>query len=449
MSQQLTEESLQPIQQPKSLTRKRPYISFLTDTVDQPWSPRPKRYRPESVDRFVTQWVESVSGPESYRERHCRSDSLLNHPDGDFISRRLTQSVPNMVNNCDAEGSTVPTTPESAVSRSNLQSFEPSDAATSADVTSDAYTTKSKKHLVEDQSYRSVNLDLNNIFMRSKREEFPEHISDLINLVSRGRNSPEPSFDPEQEDELEELARGAPETEVQTYFHKWIFSGSKNLLHCSDRMPMANHAVPSTCKQHKVSNPKPDLLFGYKRNLALPQHRLLGPLSKEMTATSSNQAYPFLLIEFKADSPSGNGSLLVATNQCLGGAASCVNLVERLNDRLKACKDDENRPLNSAAFSVAMNGTEARLFISWKHDVNYYLQDVRGFLLSEADHYLLFRKYMRNILDWGKDDRLNQIRESLDKLLEENRKMATAISKSRSSPSDDESGRNSKAKRNA
>jgi hypothetical protein len=54
----------------------------------------------------------------------------------------------------------------------------------------------------------------------------------------------------------------------------------------------------------------------------------------------------------------------VATNQCLGGSASYVNIAERLNRRLKQCKSDEVRPIDSAALSIAMNGTEARLYIS-------------------------------------------------------------------------------------
>ncbi|MCJ1468572.1 hypothetical protein MMC07_007201 [Pseudocyphellaria aurata] len=261
--------------------------------------------------------------------------------------------------------------------------------------------------------------------MRSKREEFPEYISVLINLVSRGRYSPEPSLDPEQEEKLEMLASGAPETDIQRWFREWVFTEFRNALHCSDRMPMAKRAVLCTFVEHRVGTPKPDLLYGYERRLAFPQHCLLGSLSSDVTATASNQAYPFLDVEFKGDGPSGCGSIWVATNQCLGGAASCVNLAERLNDRLQGCKNDEIRPLNRSAFSIVLNGRETRLFVCWKHkDLNYYLQEVEGFLLSHADHYLLFRRYVRNIIGWGKGQRLQEIRDS-DKLLEEDRKRAS------------------------
>ena len=55
-------------------------------------------------------------------------------------------------------------------------------------------------------------------------------------------------------------------------------------------------------------------------------------------------------------------------NQCLSGSASCVNITEHLNDQLRKYNLKE---INSAIFSVALNSTEARLYIRWKHDHKY------------------------------------------------------------------------------
>jgi len=58
-------------------------------------------------------------------------------------------------------------------------------------------------------------------------------------------------------------------------------------------------------------------------------------------------------------------------------------------------------------FSIAMNGTEARLYVIRKQDEpNYYMANFRRFLLHNHDHYVAFRKDVRNILDWGKGNRL-------------------------------------------
>ncbi|KAM6519266.1 hypothetical protein FALCPG4_012912 [Fusarium falciforme] len=69
-----------------------------------------------------------------------------------------------------------------------------------------------------------------------------------------------------------------------------------------------------------------------------------------------------------------------------------------------------------------MNGTEARLFISWKQQDLFNVQKVRSFALQEPDHFIEFRKYVRNIIDWDRDERLRSIQAALDTLIEEGRK---------------------------
>ncbi|KAG9234214.1 hypothetical protein BJ875DRAFT_534914 [Amylocarpus encephaloides] len=317
-------------QQPKPLPLKRPHVLFFEDTVGLlPSNPTPKRYRPESVDSFVTQWVESASGSgsESYRERHCRSDTLLGHSDSDIIPRRLTKSAPNIEYTRDANGFALPPTPASTGSRPYAQSVGPLDAASSTG----GSNRSSGKSLVENPLYRVANLASNNIYIRSRREEFPEHISSLVDHVGRDRASPDPS------------------------------AGDVVMV-------------------------------------------LLG----------------------------------VATNQCLGGSTSCVNIAERLNRQLRRYKRNKVQPINSAASSIVMNGTEVRLYISWKHDeLKNYTRKVDSFLLQKPKDYVEFRKYVLNIIDWGKDD-----------LLEENRKIASQQAKSRPPPpSSDDSASSSSQKR--
>ncbi len=44
----------------------------------------------------------------------------------------------------------------------------------------------------------------------------------------------------------------------------------------------------------------------------------------------------------------------------------------------------------------------------WKEDdLNYYLQRVGAYLLSDPEHFKNFRKQVRNILDWGKGHTLD------------------------------------------
>jgi len=95
-----------------------------------------------------------------------------------------------------------------------------------------------------------------------------------------------------------------------------------------------------------------------------------------------------------------------------------------------------------------MNGTEARLYVSWKHnELRYYTRKVDSFLLQKPKDYVEFRKHVLNIIDWGKDERLKEIQKSLDSLLEENRKIASQQAKSRPPPSSDDSASSSSQKR--
>ncbi|KXX77075.1 hypothetical protein MMYC01_206328 [Madurella mycetomatis] len=417
-----------PLQQPKPTTPYRGCASFLKEFVDSVPPPEP-------AHTFVSEWLKSVG---SDRDKRCRSDSHLQHSGDDPISRNLARSAPEMGYPRDADGFAVPPMPASTEAPSYRASYPAS--ATPSDVTDSGRS--SGRSLVEDPLYRDMNLAANNISMRPPFEEFPQHIADLVDEVRKDRNSPGPSLDQIRQDP--NLAAfqwmGAGEPQVEEYFRTNIFPypDLTESLQRSDRQPMARHAVPSTGSKLKVSNPVPDMLYGYNRHGAFPQQQSqLISMGAEMVANNQGLIYPFFVIEFKGDGPTGGGTMWVATNQCLGGSASCVNIAERLNNQLRKCESDKIRQINSAAFSIAMSGTEARLYISWKHnELDYYMASVDCFLLQKPKDYLEFRKYVRNIMDWGNDKRLKEIRNSLDCLLEESRKRSSEAAKSRQPPSD-------------
>lgn len=93
--------------------------------------------------------------------------------------------------------------------------------------------------------------------------------------------------------------------------------------------------------------------------------------------------------------------------------------------------------IDNLSYCMAVDNKLAELYISWKEadGLSYYLQQVDTFVLSRPEELNNFRRQVRNILDWGKDARLTQIRDALDSILEENRKSASEASKSRPSPS--------------
>ncbi|RSL71559.1 hypothetical protein CEP54_001361 [Fusarium duplospermum] len=236
--------------------------------------------------------------------------------------------------------------------------------------------------LVENPLYEDLNLAANNIYYRDRREPMPQHLVDLIQRVQRDRPSPTPSIsDILADDGLAALERGAGEPTVEQYFQNNLVPQTprNDPLKRSDKAPFQRHAVPNTGTQYRVSNPTPDVTSGYS-----------------LSAFSTAQKMQ------------------------LGKTPNM-----EMDPQAMECRRQEVRQIDSASFSIAMNGTEARLFISWKQQDLFNVQKVRSFALQEPDHFIEFRKYVRNIIDWGRDERLRSIQAALDTLIEEGRKVAT------------------------
>ncbi|KAJ2986333.1 hypothetical protein NUW58_g5078 [Xylaria curta] len=448
------EEILQTtLQQPQPQSVNEQFASFLREFVDPPF-----QIRPGSVNTLVSEWLESVG---SDREKHCRSDSHLYYSTKEPIPRKFTCSAPEMNSTQDADGAGVPPTPASTIpplcqtdEAEDASAFR-TDSNAPSGFTGDTQGlgSSSGKSLVENPLYRDTNLAANNIFMRHPCDPLPEQVASLVSVVRRDRDSPGPSLEEIRQDrDLYDLSLGATEPDVEAYFHTHLFPvpKSSDSLKRNNRQPMTKQTTPTTGSKLKVSTPVPDILYGYNRqNAFLKQRAQLLSIGSKIVANNQGLIYPFFVVEFKGDGPSGSGSLWAATNQCLGGSASCVNIAEFFNRQLRQCKSDnaQIKPISSAAFSIAMNGTEARLYISWKdNDLEYQMANIDSFLLQKPKDYIEFRKCVLNIIDWGTGERLDGIRCSLDALLEGSRKQTLESAKPRPAPSDS-STTNSRKKR--
>ncbi|KAH7322494.1 hypothetical protein B0I35DRAFT_476442 [Stachybotrys elegans] len=431
----LLEGQTPALQHPKPKPR---YASFFDAFVDPP-QPCPGA---DSEHSLILEWLESVG---SDRDTRCRSDSHLN-PVDDKPPRRFTRSAPEMGSRRDADGFMAPMIPASTGSRSRSRSQAYADGRSDApsDAPSDVTGSSSgpsARSLVENPNYRRINLAANHVSLRLPSEGLPDEIASLVDNMRQNRASPGPSLEHVRQDsDLAALQwMGAGESQVDEYCRNNIFPSTRTTetLRRSDRQPMTRRSVPSAGSAQKVSTPVPGMLYGYNPQNAFPQQQTqMLSMGAEMVATNepAGLLYPFFVIEFKGD----GGSMWVATNQCLGGSASCVHIAEKLNERLRQCETGMPCLISSAAFSIATNGTEARLYISWKHDKQEYrMANVDSFLLQDPEHYIKFRNYVRNIIGWGREERLEGIRKSLDTLLEAGQKRTSAAAKPRIPPSAD------------
>lgn len=278
--------------------------------------------------------------------------------------------------------------------------------------------------LVGKIDYRTEHLRQNGIRFLDGLDSAPDDIKKLIDEMHEDRASPGPSAKTVQQDEQLHYVRKARPSEavVEDYFLNRFFPNyewSHSLWRVA-REPMAQGHVPNNkdCPVN-VSNPKPGLLYGYKKDRAFPQHQdLVERIGEEMRANDSDLAYPFLVIEFEAE-----GTLWAAENQCIGGSATCVNIAENLNRRLEQCRSVIVDPINSAVFGVAIRCTQAELFVSWmRNDGVYVMAEIGHFYLTHPERYIRFYKLIHNIIDWGKGKRLEGIRKALDSLQAESRR---------------------------
>ncbi|KAM5345177.1 hypothetical protein ACJ41O_011039 [Fusarium nematophilum] len=217
---------------------------------------------------------------------------------------------------------------------------------------------------------------LNNIFLRDSRQALPPHISQLVSSVQTDRDSPLPSpTTVRNNSDLYAMEYEASEPQVEEFFRNHIAprNARNDLINRSDRTSMKSSTLPSSKPQHRLSIPVPDMFYGYNRSYGFD------PAQRAQI--------------------SAGGNALVATNQCLGASAACINVAERLNQQLRRCNRQEIRQLDSASFSIAMNSTEARLYVSWKQEKLIQMQKVDSFILQRPEEFLKFRTQVRNIID--------------------------------------------------
>ncbi|CAI6089945.1 unnamed protein product [Clonostachys chloroleuca] len=133
---------------------------------------------------------------------------------------------------------------------------------------------------------------------------------------------------------------------------------------------------------------------------------------------SSEIKFPFLEIEYKGDGSNSWGGLWVATNQCLGGTATFLNILDQFKTQLnQRSLKTQSEVLEPIVFSVVTNGTEARLFVTSSDGQGVFKMFlIRGFLFIEDQGFDKLSAYLTNIIEWGADIRLGHIKTALKAL---------------------------------
>ncbi|KAI6767444.1 hypothetical protein HG530_005453 [Fusarium avenaceum] len=159
----------------------------------------------------------------------------------------------------------------------------------------------------------------------------------------------------------------ASEANVENFFRDNVVPrpSQDNILLCSDRIIMSKETIVSKTPNFEISTPIPGMLYGYNTSNAFEQeqHIWIATTGSSACANVEELLYPFMAVEFKGDGPSSRGSLWLQRTSALVYPPP-VSTLSRSSMRSFATANITIWQINSASFSIAMNGTEACLFVS-------------------------------------------------------------------------------------
>lgn len=175
-------------------------------------------------------------------------------------------------------------------------------------------------------------------------------------------------------------------------------------------------ALPFLSYSQPLSTPKPDIIFGYNVNSDFRMARLASGHCQGMDLApvivpALGAAQPYFVVEIK----SNFGNTWTATNQVAGAGTACVRAAETLY-RLASASSAAIPQGPSIAYSTTIVGTLATMFIHWttQEPEAYHMKALDSFNLTKPGEVLLFRRAIRNVLDWGLQDRYDLQRACMD-----------------------------------
>ncbi|KAK7943515.1 uncharacterized protein PG986_012628 [Apiospora aurea] len=309
--------------------------------------------------------------------------------------------------------------------------YAPDSAEASRDPGTTA-TSSRKQRLVEQTNYRDKYLEESDIFFvlpEDAKPALPEWAAQDCEKILGARSPPERLFEVNSRG-LQSMQRGDAGTEVETldWLKRHLFPENDNIMELGLRlqggMPFKRTYLPGGYAPNPVSEPVPDLAYGYTLQ---KRHRLFTGtqmIASEAMDPSQGQpgnydlCFPFLIIECKVDAAT-KGCLKVEENQCLGASAACVSIINRLNSLLELKREGAEKVRNTI-FSIAVNQDVVRLYVSWMgNDDIYYMKRICLIDLWLESGRRDLARYAENIMDWGKGARFEDIQRALDIISDE------------------------------
>ncbi|KAL8944304.1 MAG: hypothetical protein Q9211_000644 [Gyalolechia sp. 1 TL-2023] len=161
-------------------------------------------------------------------------------------------------------------------------------------------------------------------------------------------------------------------------------------------------------KDQGVTNPKPDRVYGIRRDMfKFPAEFQMPEEIRDYLEILQDLHLPFLIIEGKAE----GGSSAEARNQACRGGAALVHCY-RLLRALLGFEDKVGADLQTFVFSATYTDGLLDIWVHWaevreQEDALpiYHMSLVSTKAIRDGDHFRQARMILHNILDWGSGER--------------------------------------------
>ena len=190
-----------------------------------------------------------------------------------------------------------------------------------------------------------------------------------------------------------------------------------------ESIPRLENVTPALAKflesNPRIKNPKPDLAYGIRYGAFTTLQQDIIHTYPRYTEVSPGLCFPFFAAEFKGS----QGSMEEADLQACRSGAAMVNGIRELYKEAGREKKDAGADEDSFAFTLALIPQFANLYVHWAEvapgsQTIYHMHQINTYSLKIATHYQDIRHDLNNILDWGLDKRLNQLKDIVDVIAE-------------------------------
>ena len=182
----------------------------------------------------------------------------------------------------------------------------------------------------------------------------------------------------------------------------------------TDAMPQAPPIKGLSFIHPAGVNPRPDLLYGFGHQaFSAAQDSAQNSVDLRsghlLSRTALDLYWGFFTVEFVAQAT--GGTMWIATNQCAGGSAACVNALHQM---FKLAKGAPCARPDSMCFSMAVDGQMAYLHVTWFDSGSFICNRIRYYVLFKKEGVRDLKRDVESIIQWGISARLTAVRGALD-----------------------------------